>query len=189
MGSEPLSAKGILESLTQGLNILVKSDWEAFVERLDRAVRSGRVREISALKLVRRGAKRYRQWFLDPETGEVYGYVAPDEHGRPIWEKVDALGDLEPPNPAPLSSIKIGPKTVMMAYFLKQQIEALVTRGFVEVLPTPASALTSRDRTENWYKDKVSNVIYRINEYYPLKGADEIRWEVVPQAELSGKIQ
>lgn len=190
MDSEPLSAKAcILESLTRGLNILEKPDWEAFVERLDRAVRSGRVREIPTLKPVRRGGKRYHQWFLDPETGDVYGYVAPDEHGRPIWEKVDVLGNAEPLSPAPLSSIKIGPMTVMMAYFLKQQIEALIARGLVEALPAPASAFTSKDRTERWYKDRVSNVVYRLSEYYPLKGADDIRWEVVPQGELSGKIQ
>jgi hypothetical protein len=189
MGSESLSAKGILEFLTEGLNILVKPDWEAFVERLDRAVKSGRVREIPALKPVRRGVKRYHQWFLDSETSDVYGYVAPDEHGRPIWEKIDVFENAEPPNPAPLSGIKIGPMTVMMGYFLKQQIEGLVARGLVEVLPTPTTALTSKDRTENWYRDRVSNVVYRLSEYYPLKGADDIRWEVVPQAELSGIIQ
>ena len=180
----------ILKSLTQGLTIIEKPDWVVFVERLDRAVRSGRVRELAAPNPVRCGGKSYNQLFLDPETGDVYGYVAPDEHGRPIWEKVDLLGTAEAAaNPAPLSGIKIGPTTVMKAYFLKQQIEALVARGLVEALPAPATALTSKDRTEKWYRDNVSSVVYRLIEHYRLEGADDIRWEVVPQAELGGKIQ
>jgi hypothetical protein len=180
---------GILESLTQGLTIIEKPDWVAFVERLDRAVRSGRVRELAAPKPVRCGGKSYSQLFLDPETGEIYGYIAPDPPVYPRWEKVDVLGQSEVPNPTPLGGIKIGPKTVMMAHFLKQQIEALVARGLVEALPTPASALTSKDRTEKWYRDNVSSVVYRLIEHYPLQGADDIRWEVVPQAELGGKVQ
>jgi hypothetical protein len=171
---------GILESLTQGLNIIEKPDWMAFVERLDRAVRSGSVRELAAPNPVRCGGKSYNKLFLDTETGVVYGYVAPDPPGLPRWQKVDLLGNSEAANPAPLNGIKIGPKTVMMAHFLKQQIEALVARGLVEALPTPASALTSKDRTERWYKDRVSNVVYRLSEYYPLQGADDIRWEVAP---------
>jgi hypothetical protein len=175
----------ILEFITDGLKITHYSDWVTFLERLDCAVRSGRVREIPVLK---RPSKGYH-WFLDSETGEVYGYVEPNPPVLPSWEKVEVLADPEPPNPAPLSGIKIGPMTVMMGYFLKQQIGALVARGLVEVLSTPPAALTSKDRTENWYRDRVSNVVYRLSEYYPLKGADDIRWEVVPQAELSGKIQ
>jgi hypothetical protein len=31
--------------------------------------------------------------------------------------------------------------------------------------------------------------VYRLIEHYHLEGADDIRWEVVPQAELLGKIQ
>lgn len=177
----------ILESLTQGLNLIEGPDWVTFVERLDRAVHSGLVREIPVLKPVWGG--RSEKWFLDPETGEVYFYSPPNPPGMPKWEKVDLLETVESPNLARLSGIKIGPKTVMMAHFLKQQIAALVARGLVEALPTPASADVSKDRSENWYRDTVSNVVYRLTEYYPLKGNDDIRWEVVPQAELSWKLQ
>jgi hypothetical protein len=179
---------GILESLSEGLTIAKHSDWVTFAERLDHAVRSGRVREVPVLKAVQGAGTAYK-WFLDPETGEIYGYVAPNPPVYPRWEKVDVLGNAEPLSPAPLSGIKIGPTTVMKAYFLKQQIEALVARGLVEVFPTPASASTSKDRAEIWYRDRVSNVVYRLSEYFPLKGADDIRWEIVPQGELNGKIQ
>ena len=180
---------GILESLTQGLTIIERPDWIAFVERLERAVRLGLVREIAAPNPAHCGGKSYSQLFLDPETGEVYGYVAPDPPVYPRWEKVDVLGNPEAADPAPLNSIKLGAKTIMMAHCLKQQIEVLVARGLVEALSTPASALTSKDRTERWYRDNVSSVVYRLIEHYQLEGADDIRWEVVPQAELGGKIQ
>jgi len=174
----------ILESLAEGLTIAKYSDWVTFAERLDRAVRSGRVREIPVLKPVHGAGTAYK-WFLDPETDEVYGYVLPNPPVYPRWEKVDVLKQLEASDPAPLSGFKTGPITVMMAHIMKLSIEALVARGLVEALPTPASAPRSKDRTERWYKDRVSNVVYRLSEYYPVKGADEIRWEVVPQAELS----
>jgi hypothetical protein len=107
----------------------------------------------------------------------------------PRWEKVDVLRHLEASDPAPLSGFKVGPITVMMAHVMKLNIETLISRGLVEALPTPQTALVTKDRTERWYRDRVSNVVYRLSEYYPLKGADDIRWEVVPQAELAGKIQ
>jgi hypothetical protein len=179
---------GTLESLTDGLTITRYPDWLTFIERLDGAVRSGRVREIPVLKAIK-GAGPWYKWFLDPETGEIYAYSAPNPPVYPRWEKVDVLREPEVPNPAPLSRFKIGPMKVMMAHFMKQQIKALVARGLVEVLPTPPSASTSKDETQAWYRDRVSNVVYRLIEIYPLKGADDIRWEVVPQAELSGKIQ
>jgi hypothetical protein len=72
---------------------------------------------------------------------------------------------------------------------MKMSLQALVSRGLVEVLPSPVEALWPQDRTERWYKDNVTNVVYRLIEHYRLEGADDIRWEVVPQAELSGKIQ
>lgn len=180
---------GILESLTQGLTIIERPDWVAFVDRLDRAVRSGRVRELPAPNPVRCGGKSYNQLFLDPETGEIYGYIAPDPPVYPRWEKVDVLGHLEAPDPAPLSCFKVGQITVMTAHIMKMSLETLVSRGLVEVLPSPVEVVWPKDRTERWYKDNVTNVVYRLIEHYRLEGADDIRWEVVPQAELGGKIQ
>jgi hypothetical protein len=179
---------GILQSLTEGLNITKYPDWVIFVERLDSAIRSGRIREVPVLGPIHGAGVDYK-WFLDPETSEIYGYSSPNPPAYPRWERIDVLNSAGPVNVAPLSGIKIGPKTVMRAHFIKQQIEVLVSRGLVEVLPTPASALTSKDRTEKWYRDKVTNVVYRLSEYYPVKGADDIRWEAVPQGELGGKIQ
>jgi hypothetical protein len=72
---------------------------------------------------------------------------------------------------------------------MKMSLDALVSRGLVTVLPSPVERLWPKDRTERWYKDNVTNVVYRLIEHYRLEGAADIRWEVVPQAELSGKIQ
>ena len=177
---------GILASLTHELTITEYSDWLVFVERLNEAVRAGRVRNVPVVKRVWSSDE---EWFLDPESGEVYIYVSPNPPSMPIWEKVDVLGHLEAPDPAPLSGFKVGHITVMTAHIMKMSLETLVSRGLVEVLPSPVEVLWPKDRTERWYKDNVTNVVYRLIEHYRLEGADDIRWEAVPKAELSGKIQ
>jgi hypothetical protein len=177
---------GTLHSLADGLTITKYGDWLIFVERLAGAVRTGSVRKVPVLKPV---WGRSEEWFLDPESGEVYVYVAPNPPGMPKWEKVDVLKHLEAPASPPLSVFRIGPITVMTAHIMKMRLEELVGRGLAEELPVPAEVPQSKDGTERWYKDNVSNVVYRLVEYYPLKGADDIRWEVVPQALLHGKIQ
>jgi hypothetical protein len=176
----------ILESLTDGLTIGEYPDWVKFVERLKEAVRTEEVRRVPVLKPV---WSKTEQWFLDPKTGVVYVYVEPDSPVLPKWEKVDVLSHLEAPDPAPLSGFKVGPITVMMAHVMRLNIETLIARGLVEPLPTPPNVPASIDGTQRWYRDRVSDVVYRLCEYYPPKGPDDIRWEVVPQSELSGKIQ
>jgi hypothetical protein len=177
---------GILESLTDGLTITDYPDWQIFVERLKEAVRTGRLRKVPVLKPVWGPSE---EWFLDPETGEVYVYAAPNPPAMPRWQEIDVLKHLEAPDPPPLSVFKVGPITVMTAHIMKMSLEGIVARGLAEELPVPAEVPRSKDGTERWYKDNVSNVVYRLIEYYPLKGADDIRWEVVPQALLHGKIQ
>jgi hypothetical protein len=178
---------GISGSLTDGLKITEYQDWLIFVERLAEAVRTGGLRKIPVLKPVWGGTTE--EWFLDPETGEVYFYVPPDPPGMPKWEKVDVLKHLEKPDPPPLSVFKIGQMSVMTGYILKMRLQALVSRGLAEELPVPAAVPQTKDRTEKWYKDTVSNVVYRLSEYYGLHDADDIRWEVVPQALLHAKVQ
>jgi hypothetical protein len=177
---------GILESLTLGLTITDYSDWLIFVERLTEAVRAGRIRKVPVLKMV---WSRSEEWYLDPESGEVYVYAAPNPPAIPIWQKIDVLKQLEATDPPPLSVFKVGPITVMTAHVMKISLEAIVGRGLASELPVPAEVPQSEDGAERWYKDNVSNVVYRLIERYPLKGADDIRWEMVPQALLHGKIQ
>jgi hypothetical protein len=155
--------------------------------RLAEAVRTGRVRRVPVLKPVWGGSSE--EWFLDPETSEVYFYVPPDPPGMPKWQRVDVLKHLAAPDPPPLSVFKVGQITVMTAHVMKMDLEALVGRGLAEELPVPAEVARPNDGTERWYKDNVSNVVFRLIEHYPLKGADDIRWEVVPQALRSVKIQ
>lgn len=177
---------GILGSLTTGLTITEYSDWLVFVERLNEAVRTGRVRKVPVLKPEWAGSE---EWFLDPQASEVYVYLPPDPPGLPKWEKVDVLKHLETPDPPPLSVFKVGPITVMTAHIMKMSLEAIVGRGLAEELPVPAQLPGLKDGTEKWYRDNGSNVVYRLIEIYPLKGADDIRWEVVPQTLLHGEIQ
>jgi hypothetical protein len=175
-----------LESLTDGLTITQYSDWLTFVRRLNDAVAAGHVRKVPVLKRVWCAEE---EWFLDPALGEVYVYAPPDPPSMPIWEKVDVLSHLEATDPPPLSVFKVGQMSVMTAYIMKMRLEALKASGLVEELPVPIDVARSKDRTERWYKDRVSNLVYRLSEYYGLKDADDIRWEVVPEAELGGKIQ
>jgi len=179
---------GILESLTHKLDITHYDDWVIFVERLNEAVRSGHVRRVAVLKRVR---SDYEEWFLDPETGEVYVYLEPDAHSLPVWEKVDVLSHLEPrPDPAPLSVFKAGEVTVLTAHMMKATIETLVNRGLVEELALPPHRVPLlKGDTERWFRDKVSNVVYCLSEHYGLNDADDIRWEVVPSSELNRTIQ
>jgi hypothetical protein len=177
---------GILDSITHELAITEYSDWLIFVERLNNAVQSGRVRRVPVVKPV---WGKSEEWFLDPEIGEVYAYFPPNPPVLPIWKKVDVLKHLEASDPPPLSVFKVGPITPMTAHIMKMNLEALVGRGLAEELHLPAEVARSKDRTEKWYKDKLSNVVYRLSEYYGLHDADDIRWEVVPQTELSGNIQ
>jgi hypothetical protein len=178
---------GILLSLTEGLTITEHADWMIFVERLSRAVESGRVRKVPVLKPVWGGSSE--EWFLDPVSQEVYVYAPPSPPSMPTWEKLDVLKYLETPDPPPLSSFKVGQISVMTAHIMKMRLEALAGRGLAEELPVPAEVPRSKDGTERWYKDNVSDVVYRLIEHYPLKGEDDVRWEIVPRALSSGKIQ
>ena len=177
---------GILDSLTHELTITEYSDWLIFVERLNEAVREGRVRKVPVVKRVWSSDE---EWFLDPATGEIYVYCAPNSPSLPIWERVDVLKHLEATDPAPLSVFKTGPITVMTAHIMKMKLETLVGSGLVESLTPPHDLTSPRRGTEKWFRDNESNVTYRLIEYYGLEDADDIRWEVVPQTELSGKIQ
>jgi hypothetical protein len=75
---------GILGSVTDQLTITQYDDWLIFVQRLEELVRSGRVRQIPAMRTV---FLKQEEWYLDPDTGEIYVYVKPDAPILPIWEK------------------------------------------------------------------------------------------------------
>jgi hypothetical protein len=77
----------------------------------------------------------------------------------------------------------------MAAYVMKMKLEELVAGGLVEELFPPKSLASSRRGTERWFRDTVSNVTYRLIEYFGFLDADDMRWEVVPPAEQRGGIQ
>ena len=101
----------------------------------------------------------------------------------------DALPDAETLDPTPLSTFKTGQITVMTAHVMKMKLEELVAGGLVEELSPPQSLDSSRRGTERWFRDTVSNVTYRLIEYFGFMDADDMRWEVVPPAEQGGRIQ
>ena len=105
-------------------------------------------------------------------------------NGRNWWEP-----HVEAPDPTPLSVFKTGQITVMTAHVMKMKLEKLVASGLVEELSVPPSLASSRHGTERWFRDTVSNVTYRLIEYFGFPDADDMRWEVVPPAEQSGRIQ
>jgi hypothetical protein len=177
---------GTLDSLTDELTITKYSDWLIFVKRLNEAVRAGRVRQVPVVKRVWSSDE---EWFLDPETGEIFVYCAPSPPVMPTWENLEVLKRLEVTDPAPLNVFKTGPITVMTTHVMKMKLETLVGSGLVGVLTPPYDLASSGRGTEKWFKDNVSNLTYRLIECYGLDNADDIRWEVVPPAELSGKIQ
>ncbi len=178
--------QSVLESLSDGLTILNYSDWLIFVERLSEAVRRGQVRKVPVLKQV---FSRDEEWFLDPASGDVYAYQPPNPPVYPKWQKIDVLTELERPEPSPLSTYKTGEISVMAAHVMKLNLEALISRGLVEELPPPPATASSKDTSERWFRDRVSDFVYRLSEHYPLKGADDIRWELVPKDEVNRRVQ
>jgi hypothetical protein len=78
----------ILSSLTDNLTITERPGWDCFMEKLNDLVSAGRVRRITPMK---RLLVDNEEWYLDPETGEIYVYSPPDWPFLPKWEKVDAF--------------------------------------------------------------------------------------------------
>jgi hypothetical protein len=180
----------ILESLTDQLVITKYDDWLVFVERLNAAVASGRVRRIPAAKTLHIETE---QWFLDSATGEIYAYVPPDSPILPAWERVDLLKLGQPNeeaysrevgrnNQANLKAFTIGEISHAEAQAVKMALDILIGRGLVRTLEPNA---VSEGVSERWFQDLATEVVYRLIE---LNHADEIRWEVVPRSLLGGKI-
>lgn len=177
----------ILEKLTENLTISKYDDWAVFAERLEKAINSGLIRKVPVLKPV---WSRWEEWYLEVGTGEICAYYPPDDRGNPLWRRLDVIAHLEapdPPPPPPLSIFKTGQMSVMTAHMMKLKLEELKACGLVEELP-PASS-SSEHGTVRWFKDNVSNITYRLIEYFGFKDADDMRWEIVPPNELTSIVQ
>ncbi len=118
--------------------------------------------------------------------GRVFELYINTRNGRNWWEPQPI--DI-PLDPTPLRAFKTGPITVMAAHVMKMKLEELVAGGLVAELSPPQSLASSKRGTERWFRDTVSNVTYRLIEYFGFLDADDMRWEVVPPAELGGSIQ
>jgi hypothetical protein len=168
------------------------NDYQNFVRRLITAVDEGR------LHVVRADAALEEMlaptWPGDSIThvvqckgcGRLFELYVNTWNGRNWWKPQST--DITP-DPTPLSDFKTGQITVMTAHVLKMKLEELVAGGLVAELSPPQRLASSRRGTERWFRDTVSNVTYRLIEYFGFLDADEMRWEVVPPAEQGGCIQ
>jgi hypothetical protein len=104
-------------------------------------------------------------------------------NGRNWWEPQS-----EGPDPTPLSVFKTGQIAVMTAHLIKMKLEELIVNGLAEEL-SPPKVWHRQGETERWFRDTVSNVTYRLIEYFGFMDADNMRWEVVPPTEQGGRIQ
>jgi hypothetical protein len=175
-----------LKSLTADLTITQYSDWLIFVERLNKAIGANKIKQIPALRPAWGPGER---WFLDHKTNEIYACLSPNPPTLPRWEQVDVFKQLESSYPALLSTFKVGAITVMMAHIMKLKLEEFVSQGLIEELSCPTSSTLRKDETERRFRDLQSNTVYRLREYYGLKDPDDLRWEIVPAAELAARIQ
>lgn len=171
----------ILDSLTDNLTITEYDDWLIFRQRLKELVRNEKIRRIAPMKSQRFGDAD--EWYLDPETGEIYVHGVPNAPVLPSWEKFDIVAHTQEPRPHPndLSVIPIGKTSPLIAKGIKGLMDLLIRQGAVEVLVP-----MSMDSTEHWYKELQTGIVYRL-----IESADgnEIRWEHVPQQDLQKRIQ
>jgi hypothetical protein len=177
---------------SERLTFATPSDYQNFVRRLITSVDDG------PFHLVRADAALEEMlaptWPGDSIThilqckgcGRVFELHVNTWNGRNWWKPQSI--DISP-DPTPLSTFKTGPITVMAAHVMKMKLEELVAGGLVEELSPPQSLASSRRGTERWFRDTVSNVTYRLIEYFGFLDADDMRWEVVPPAEQVGRIQ
>lgn len=174
----------ILESVTDGLTITRYADWLVFTERLRELVRSGKIRTITPLKS--HHFAKGDEWYLDPETGEIYVHGVPGAPSLPSWERFDAVAHTQPPVPHPnnLTVIPLGSMGSVETRSTKTILGLLAHQGMVEMLE-PQDAAKSQGVAETWYKDTQTGVVYRLVE----KGGEDNRWEMVPQNELRLRVQ
>lgn len=174
---------GLLRSLTDGLTITEYSDWQIFVKRLEDATRSGRARRVSA---TRRVFVQGEEWYADTETGEIYVYVSPDAPILPIWEKIDSFATSTPSkqHPKNLSVIPKGRMNGVEAGSLKTILALLVGQGIAEPVSFD-DLIYAPSANETWFRDRKTGIVYRLVE----NGAEDNKWERVPQHELRPKMQ
>jgi hypothetical protein len=155
--------KNILASIADGLNIRDSyDDWLVFVARLHELVASGRIRRISSLP--NRYFEKNDEWYLDPETGEIYVHGLPNAPVLPVWERFDIIEHTRAPKPLPddLSVIPIGKISRAEAKNLKGLLAFLARQGLVEILD-PLNVKSQA--CPGWrIKDLKTEAIYRLVE-------------------------
>jgi hypothetical protein len=154
--------KNILASITDGLNIKDNyDDWLVLVDRLNKLAASGRIRRISPLP--NRRFEKSDEWYLDPETGEIYVHGLPNAPMLPVWERFDLVEHTKAPerHPNNLSIIPTGKISRLDAKNLKGLLDFLIQQGLVEAIDPPNTA-PSGDRTEKWFRDLQTQTTYRL---------------------------
>jgi hypothetical protein len=172
---------GILSAVTKGLTITQHADWLIFVERLKELTLSGRITRILALKT------HYfadgDEWYLDPETGEIYVHGVPNAPKLPNWEQFDLMKHTRTPGPRPtsLSAIPAGMMSRVQTLSLKALLSFLTRKGIAEALDPSNNEAESEGSTEKWFRDTQTKVVYRLIED---KHSGNGLWATVPKSEL-----
>jgi hypothetical protein len=172
----------ILNSITDGLAITKYKDWTVFVQRLEELIRAGHIRKIEPLDT--KQFLRGDEWYLDPESGEIYVHGLPNAPLLPRWTKVDPFAS-PPPRESPpndLSAIPVGAKDRLETKGIKGILDFFVIQGGAVVIPPVNTSISAINET--WYRDIRTDVIYRLVETTD----GESRWERVPQSELQAKL-
>jgi hypothetical protein len=171
---------GILGEITKGLTITHRADWLIFVERLKELTLSGRITRILPLKT------HYfadgDEWYLDPETGEIYVHGIPNAPKLPNWERFDLIKHTHGPEPRPssLGAIPAGTMSRVETLSLKALLSLLTHKGIAEAID-PSSNEASEGSTEKWFRDTQTKVVYRLIED---KHSGNGLWATVPKSEL-----
>jgi hypothetical protein len=165
----------MLASITDELHIRDSyDDWLIFVDRLNKLTASGRVRRISPLP--NRYFGKGDEWYLDPETGEIYVHGLPNAPVLPVWERFDIVEHTKAPKPHSndLSVIPTGRISREEVKNLRGLLDFLARQGVVEILEP--SSLESEARTETWFKELKTGATYRLVEK---NGSEDNYWEKI----------
>lgn len=170
----------LLGSLADGLAITNYDDWLIFTQRLENLLHDDKIKRIPALP-----SNHFApgdEWYLDPETGEIYVHGIPNAPTLPTWEKFDIVAHTQepPPHPNDLSVIPAGEKSALEAKGLKGFMDFLIVQGVVEAIP-PSCHYAPADSTEEWFKERGTGKIYRL---VRSSDGERNRWERVPDNKL-----
>lgn len=159
----------LFESLISDLNIHHHSDWVVFDKRLESAIATGRARKVQKARTIFAPSE---EWYLDPESGEIYAYLRPDDRVLPQWTKVDVFANPEVKKSDPkdiatsgLTAIPTGKMDQNWARSLKYLLQRMVEQGEVEIIANPEPGPSAESALQTTFRELRTGIVYRLVEY------------------------